>query len=269
MDNMTHNNVTIRASSLGGLFDCPARWEAIHIENRRMPSSGKAVLGQAVHASTAAYDQSSIDGIGLSIDDTAAAAVDTIFKREDDVDWSDTNQSDAEKIALSLHDKYCKQVAPKQEYLAVEVECENLEISDIGITLTGTTDRIKTHGGQNSIVDIKTGKTVVAVDGSVKTHGHAYQLGVYELLAKHATGLDITAPAQIIGLNTAKTENSQRIGSGEVVGAMETLLGDQDTPGVLQQAADVIHSGLFFGNPRSMLCGKKYCPIFNQCKFRR
>ena len=58
--------ITIRASSLGNLFDCPARWAATHIDGLRTPSNGKARLGTAVHASTAVYDQSTIDGAGMN-----------------------------------------------------------------------------------------------------------------------------------------------------------------------------------------------------------
>ena len=68
--------ITIRASSLGRLFDCPASWSATHIDGKRTPSNGKAMLGKAVHASTAVFDQSGIDGTGISIDEAAAAAVD-------------------------------------------------------------------------------------------------------------------------------------------------------------------------------------------------
>ena len=34
--------ITIRASSLPDLFDCPARWEAKYINQMRLPTSGAA-----------------------------------------------------------------------------------------------------------------------------------------------------------------------------------------------------------------------------------
>jgi hypothetical protein len=268
------NAVTVRASSLPGLFDCPARWAAIHIEGRRMPTSDKAALGKAVHASTAVFDQSTLDGAGITADEAKAAAVDAIHHPDEETVWEDMTPTEAESIALSLHAKYCATVAPEQTYAAVEVTCDALEISDLGLVLTGTTDRIRkveddlgrTHYG---IADLKTGKTAVGTDGTAKTQGHAFQLGVYELLAQAASGVPITAPAQIIGLNTAKTEKSQRIGTGEVAGAREVLLGDGEVPGVLENASRLIHAGLFFGNPRSMMCSVRYCPNFNTCPFRK
>ncbi len=264
-----NSTITIRASSLGSLFDCPARWAATHIDGMRMPSNGKATLGKAVHASTAVYDQSTIDGAGITIDESAAAAVDAITHPDDEVVWGEDSPIDAEKIAISLHAKYCQQIAPRQQYTAVEVTCEKLEIADLCIALSGSTDRIRKVAGGQAICDLKTGKAAVGSDGTVKTAGHAFQMGVYELLAQHSAGVPITGPAQIIGMNTAKTPASQRIGTGEIVGARDALLGDGESPGVLEYASRIIHCGSFFGNPKSMMCHPAYCPIHSTCKFRK
>ncbi len=266
---MSITPVIIRASSLGALFDCPARWAAIHLDGKRMPTSGKAMLGKAVHASTAVFDQSVIDGSGITISEAAAAAVDVIHKPDEEVAWDDDSPSDAESIALSLHQKYCTVIAPKQIYSAVEVQCDALEITDLGITLTGTTDRVRATEDGFGIADLKTGKTAVNADGVVATKGHSYQQGVYELLAEKGSGLPITAPAQIIGMNTAKTEKSQRVATAEIHGARELLVGDEESPGVLQMASKLVHSGDHWGNPKSMMCHEKYCPIYQACKFRK
>lgn len=261
--------IPIRASSLGNLFDCPARWAATYLDGKTMPSNSKAQLGTAVHASTALFDQSTLDGTGLTIDETAGAAVDAIFNPTQEVIWDDDDQADAVKIAVALHTKYCSTITPTQEYVAVEVRCESLEITDLGIALTGTTDRIRRTPDGLGISDVKTGKAAVGADGVVATKGHAYQMGVYELLAQHASGLAITAPAQIIGMNTAKTAKSQRMALGEISGARDLLLGDDQTAGILHHASTLIHSGAFWGNPKSMLCHKNYCPIYGSCNFRK
>jgi hypothetical protein len=109
----------------------------------------------------------------------------------------------------------------------------------------------------------------VRADGHVETAGHAMQMGVYELMAEKASGLPITEPAQIIGLQTGKTERGQRVGTAEIVGAREMLVGDQDSAGVLEMAATLVHSGSFPGNPRSMMCHERYCPIHHNCKWRK
>lgn len=260
--------VQVRASSLGALFDCPARWASIHLDGKFLPSSSKAILGKAVHASTAVFDQARIDGSGITIVEAAAAAVDAIHSPDEEVDWDDGNQNEAEQIAISLHHKYCTTIAPKQDYKAVEVRCERLEIADLGIALTGTTDRVRLTDQGFGISDIKTGKTAVGSDGTVKTAGHAFQQGVYELLAESASGVPITAPAEIIGLNTAKTAAAQRVGTGTISHARAVLLGDGDQVGVLEHASRLIHSGNFWGNPKSMMCHARYCPNFSTCRFR-
>lgn len=252
------------------LFDCAARWEAKHILHKRMPKSGNAQLGTAVHASTALFDQAHLDGNDLTVEECEGALVDAIYKPAEDTTWDeDLAAKEAEKIGRALHKRYCAEVAPRQDYAAVEVKCESLEITDLGIALTGTTDRVRKVDGGFGIADIKTGKTAVAADGTVKTSGHAAQQGVYELMAEKASGLEITAPAQIVGLQAGKTERGQRIGFGYIHGARELLIGTEDAPGILEYASRLLHSGTFPGNPNSYLCHERYCPIHSTCRFRR
>lgn len=263
--------ITIRASSLSDLLDCPARWESKHLRGMRMPSSPKAILGKAVHASTARFDLSTMSGAGLTADEAAGAAVDAIHKPDEDVDWQadEITPAVAEKIALGLHRAYCSEIAPGMDYLGVEVTCEALTITDLWLTLTGTTDRVrKDPDGGIGVADIKTGGNAVAADGTVKTAGHGVQLAVYELLAGQALGRPMDTPAQIIGMQTGKTAKGQRVAVGECPGSMAALLGDEDHPGLLQYASRLIHSATFFGNPRSQLCSEKYCPAWRSCHYR-
>ena len=232
--------ILIRASSLAGLFECPARWEAQNIRGLRTPSSGSARLGTAVHTSTALFDTSRMNGTGITPDEAAGAAVDAIHKPDEEVVWDDLQPTEAERIALSLHRLYCS-----------------------------TVDRVRRTEGGYGIADIKTRKSAVGADGTCKTQGHAAQLAVYELLAEHSTDICIEAPAQIIGLQVAKTERGQRVATGTISGGRDLLIGDEEFPGLLEMAATLIHSGNFYGNPRSNGCGEKYCPIFNTCKWRR
>lgn len=261
--------IPIRASSLAELFDCPARWEAKHILGMRGPRSAAAQLGTAVHAGTAVFDMSRLPGGSpVTADDAAGALVDAIHKPEEDVDWEDTEPSVAEKIALALHTKYCADISPTQHYVGVEVKCEKLELPDLGIALTGTTDRVRTTSAGNGIADLKTGGRAVGADGRAVTQGHAVQLGVYELLAENAMGLHITAPAQIVGMNTGKTPAAQRVGTGEVANARAALIGTEEAPGLLEHASRMIHSGAFYGNSKSFLCSEKYCPRHPVCSFK-
>lgn len=261
--------ISIRASSLGELFDCPARWAAKHIDGLRSPRSAAAQLGTAVHAGTAAFDESRLPGgTPITADDAAGVLVDAIHKPEEDVDWEDTAPGDAERIALALHSKYCAEVAPLQDYLGVEVTCEKLELPDLGIALTGTTDRVRRTTDGLGISDLKTGGRAVGTDGRAVTQGHGIQMGVYELLAAQAVGEPITAPAQIIGMQTGKTAAAQRVGTAEIAGARAALIGTDDQPGLLEHASRLIKSGAFYGNPKSVLCSQKYCPAHAICNFK-
>lgn len=260
----------VRASSLPELWDCPARWEAKHVLGMRLPTGGAAQLGTAVHAGTAIFDQSNINGQMIPADDIAGVVVDTLWHPETDVDWGDSSPKEAEPIALGLFGKYCDQIAPQFEFVDVEAECEQLDIPELGISLTGTTDRIfRDKDGDYGIADLKTGKTAVSPDGVVKTAGHASQIAVYELLAEQATGRPINAPASIIGMATAKTDKARRVGVGTISGAKELLVGDDEHKGLLEIAAQFLKSGVFYGNPKSLLCNKNYCPRYGQCYFRR
>lgn len=260
----------MRASSLPGLFDCPQRFYATQIQGLHLPSTSKAMLGKAVHASTAVYDVSRVKNTGLTPDDCAGAAVDVIQRPDEDVTWDDgLTPPVVEKIALDLHGLYCATIAPKMDYAAVEVTCDGLTISDLGLTLTGTIDRVYMADSQLGIADIKTGGGVVAPDGTVKAFKHAYQLGVYTLLAETALGRPLVLPSRIIGLQTAKTPRGQRAAIGEVQNVREILVGDEISPGILQDAANIIHSGIFHGNPKSQACGPRYCPVYANCRYRR
>lgn len=263
------NTVWIRASSLPDLFDCPARWEAKHIYNRHMPSSGASILGKAVHAGTAIYDTYIMNDEPISIDDAIGAVVDEIYNPKEDIDWDEDSPTKIEPIAIGLYKLYCEKIAPKQNYIAVETTCNNLIISDLGLELSGTLDRIREVESQYGVVDLKSGKTAVKANGTVSVSSHAAQVAVYELLAEKTLGLSMELPAQIIGLQAAKTEKGRRVGIGTIKGARELLLGDEGEEGLLSYASKVIHSGCFYGNPRSMLCNVKYCPNFNQCKWRK
>lgn len=261
------STVFIRASSLSTLFDCPARFEAVHILGMTRPKSAAAQLGTAVHASTGLFDASRLPGGNpVTADEAAGALVDAIHKPEDEVDWDEIAPRDAEKIGLTLHTRYCAEIAPTQTYRGVEVTCEKLEIPDLDIVLTGTTDRVRETSAGLGIADIKTGARAVGADGKAVTQGHSLQLGVYELLAEHAMGMTIAAPAQIIAMQTGKA--TQRVGTGEVSSARTALVGTAEQPGMLEHASKLIHSGLFFGNSRSMLCSAKYCPAHPTCPFR-
>ena len=259
----------VRASSLGDMFDCPARWEAKHIHGLSLPIGGAGRLGTSIHKAAEVHDLAVMAGISVDLSACDEALNNSIWNPDEEVDWGDLDQNTAEATGQALVRKYITDIAPTQKYIGVEVRAEPLTLSDVGITLTGTIDRIyETEDGSVGIGDIKTGKTAVSADGTVKTSGHAVQMGVYTLLASHALQEPMNAPARIYGLTTGKTAKGQHVGIGEIESPMDVLLGGEDRPGLLHHAGNMLKTGLFFGNAKSQMCGAKYCPAYATCKFR-
>lgn len=263
-------NYNIRASSWGSLFDCAYKWQWETLLGNRGPASARALLGTAIHASTAVFDQSRLDNTNVSVDDAAGSFVDALRHPEYEVNWreGDLRLGQAEKIGLALHTKYCFEVSPRFRFLSVEMTAKPLTIDcgdDISITLTGSLDRARIWTATNGvgISDLKTGKTVVTL-GKAKTKGFKAQLGTYELLYEHTTGTEITAPSEIIGL---KTSGKPEIGTAPIVGAKQMLIGTATEPGLIEYAKAYFKSGLFPPNPQSYLCNPKYCARWDTCNF--
>lgn len=262
--------VTVRASSWGSLFNCAYAWEGVHLLGIKSPSSPRALLGTAIHASTAAFDSARITGLELSAFDAAEHLVQTLRHPKFDVDWrnSDLTPNEAEVAGLTLHTRYCTEISPRYEFVAVELETRPMDIdcgNGVTVRLTGTLDRARVRRQQEGvgIADVKTGGAAVT-DGVAKTKGHAPQIGTYELLYEHTTGKPITAPAEIIGL---KTRGKPETGTGEIIGAKQLMIGTEHYPGLIEFAADMFRTGLFPPNPQSHLCCAKYCPRWAACPY--
>jgi hypothetical protein len=261
--------VRLRASSVGDLFDCPDRWIAVHIEGLRVAQNFRATMGTAIHAGTAHFDTEVLNGQMPSLMAATECTAETLRNSEEDTVW-DMKRDQAESIAVALTHKYCTQESPKHHFTAVEKTCESLVLSDVGIELTGSVDRIREAGNRYGPADLKSGVQAVNSEGQAKTQAHAPQLGVYSLLGEVSTGKPMELPSLVIGMQTAKTRENQRIASTEVHGVREVLLGDDTRPGLLFNAALMIHGVIPpYGNPRSMLCHQKFCPRFNNCFWRK
>lgn len=263
---MPNKPIRIRSSSLWELCDCALRWEKRHLQGLWMPSTPPALIGTAVHASTAMFDQSVIDGTGYTIDDTAGFAVDALENPDEEVDWAGVRMDKSIDTAIKVHTTYCTEIAPTQTYTVVEKTMKGLQI-DMGdgviFELTGTLDRIREVKGKRGVADVKTGVRAVGADGTVIVDKHLPQLGEYEILAEQEFG-PMELPPAIIGLHTGGTG---RAGIGEIHGAKQALIGNEDMPGILQYIAQYFKSGLFPPNPGSYLCSAKYCPFYKHCPY--
>lgn len=267
---MTDSVFTVRASAWGELFDCSHRFEGKHMLGMRNPVGIAAILGTAIHASTAAFDQGRIDHSGLTPDDAAGVLVDKLHHPADEYVTRDEDMTvpEAEKIGLILHSRYCMEVSPRYTFRSVEMETKPLAIdcgNGIIVRLTGTMDRSRIKVGHEGIgiADLKSGARAVE-KGTAKTKGHSAQVGTYEMLFEHTTGELITEPAEVIGL---KTSGKPEVATGEIRNAKNQMIGTPEHKGLIEYAAVMFKTGLFPPNPSSNLCSPKYCARWALCNF--
>ena len=164
--------------------------------------------------------------------------------------------------------KYCLEVSPHYNFVAVEMDTKPLDIDCGGgtvVRLTGTMDRARIRKGDHGIgiADLKSGSAAVQ-KGVAVTKGHSAQIGTYELLYEHTTGDQITDVAEIIGL---KTRGAAEIATGIVANGKRVMVGTDDQPGLIEFATEMFKSGRFYPNSKSLLCSEKYCPRFATCHF--
>lgn len=261
--------IRIRASSWGRLFDCAYSWEGTNLLGMRSKSGARAILGTSLHAGTAAFDAARVNGEPISPYDAAGVLVDTLDTKDEEVSWADSDLSrrDAEKIGISLLNRYCTIWSPRYEFAAVELTTKPLFINVAGvlIELTGTLDRSRliryTNGA--GISDLKSGRAAVS-KGVAVTKGHAAQLGTYEILYEHTTQTPITEPGEIIGMQTTR---DAPIANGYIHGAKQMMLGTEENKGLIQVGAEMIKAGLFPPNPQSKICDPRYCARWANCPF--
>lgn len=275
------DEVEVRASSIKDALDCAMRFEAKHLRRIRMPSSGAAHLGTALHAGTAAYDRAVLEerlaDAGEAADVLVNKLSSDVTDDGDDVVWDSTfTRKDALSVGLMGLTNYIEKIGSKRRYKAVEAQLEKFRIQfpdqKIVIALTGTTDRVRQvrkdtfEGGIGyGISDIKSGANrVSAKDNTVIRNAEKAQLAVYELIAERATGIEISAPAEIVGISTAKHAS---VGTTEVHGTREAIVGTSERPGILDFIARMLRSGLFPPNPASKLCHERFCPIYRTCPY--
>jgi len=258
----------VRASGIAGFFSCPSKWANDHLGGTILPSTPPAVIGSAVHKSTAEFDRSRLDenkARWLTADDTAEVLLEYLKHPPEEVDWTGSNIEKAATTALGVHTRYCHEVAPTHTYQLVEQTMDNLTIAweelAIEIVLTGTLDRSYIKDGLIGVADLKTG----AVACSQNTGKHKAQLGAYELLAAEKLGIIIEQPGELIQLQTS---SNYKVAVQQVHNARIALLGDDNNLGMLTHIARALKSGDYWGNPSSWLCSEKYCGAWNHCIYR-
>lgn len=266
---MSQRVITIRASSFGTFFDCALRFEAEQILKRMKRLALRTWLGSSIHHATAVYDQAKLDGRPISVDDAAGELVDMLWSPDEALERDPKfSIQQAERIALTLLSKYCREIAPTKNYLSVEMPLKPMDI-DIGdgwtIRFTGTMDRARVSLSLRGDIldDIKSGARLFDQEGNVIVKARAAQVGIYQILKEGTDGRP-TVGAQITALQTS---TEPKVGMSHVFDAKAQLLGDTTRPGLIEIAGKMIKAGVFPPNPSSYLCSKKFCANWDYCAY--
>jgi len=262
--------IPIRASSFGNYLDCGYRWEAEILLGMRKRAGIRMWLGQVIHHATALYDQSRIDGLPISVDDAAGEMVNMLWHPDETLEADPKfSMREAERVALALLSRYCKEIAPTQNYLSVEMPLKPLRI-DLGggwvLEFTGTMDRARVSVTLNGdvVTDLKSGGRLISSEtGLVNVKTHIAQTGIYQLLKENTDGRH-TIGSQIAALQTS---SKPQIGMSHIFNAKAAMLGDENRPGLIEIAGNALKAGVFLPNNRSQFCSKKFCVRWDSCAF--
>lgn len=253
-------------------------WEGIHVLGMQSRDSGPARLGTAVHHATAIYDANREQ---MTARDAVSEFVDALHDKErGEVAWrDDLTPAAAERVGGALVNEYVRRWSPQFTFLSVEQKLPDLDMEintpagPVTVRWTGSMDRARVVRGTRAaaIVDIKTGKRAIE-HGFAKTRGHAAQVGLYQVLANADPSMPVQVDEtpHILAMSTSPaTATKPQIAMAPVPGAVEQLLGAKGGDyGLMEYAALFLKTGMFPPNPRSQLCGEKYCPRWSVCKFR-
>lgn len=268
---MAQRVVEVRASSWGRLFDCAHSWEGEQLLKLTRPGGIRPLLGTAIHAATAAFDQARIDGAPITLNDARDVFLDALHHPTEDVDYqkdrSITMQT-AEEIGLRLVIRYCHEISPQFQFSAVEMSMKPVDI-DVGEELTlrlkGTMDRARVAVGSAGAIipDIKSGQRLIGDEGVI-LKGRSAQLGAYQIMYEENTG-EQTSGSQIIALQTSK---DTPVGVSKVFDAKRAMLGTAYQEGLIEHAVQFLKSGLFPPNPQSQTCSPTFCGRWDHCIYR-
>jgi hypothetical protein len=239
----------------------------------RRPSGIRALLGTAVHAGTAAFDQAKLDRKPITAMEAADYLLDALHKPTDEVDYKQDrsiNMKQAEQIGLTLLTKYCHEISPRYEFKAIEMKMQPMDI-DCGdgliIRLKGTMDRARiayANEGHGALIpDVKTGARLFTEDNEVILKARSAQLGAYQLMYEDNTG-EHTVGSEIIALETTA---SARVGVSKTFDAKRAMTGTPTQKGLIEYAAGIFKTGDFLPNPQSALCSEKFCSRYSTCLF--
>lgn len=255
------NEIIIRPSSVDGFFNCSYQWARTFLEGIPSIPGNRAAVGTAIHKAAEVTWTNSIKA--KSKDLNASTAVDAAVEayREElqkgvQFDEGESEESSIKEIAKGT-EAFLSDIAV---YVPIPVAVEQrftipLAGHSLVTAISGTVDYITA----DSISDLKTGKRKATVSN------YTTQQSIYRMLAE-ANGVDVkyntiqnvvlkTAPEGMVLPIETNIQQSKKL--------LNTML---DTIDIAMQDVVPLET-LFRGNPRYMLCDKKYCNLYSICPF--
>lgn len=265
--------VEIHPSGLSSFFDCGYRW---YRDNIFMPIRGVGIaahLGSSIHKAAETYYKECISEAkwAKARDDFKGVAIDYLrdrCKTEQPIDIKEVDFNTIEKQAAANSMSYinnAKKLNREKIPLGVEKHYEAKVNSPIISKVSGTLDIV----GENFIADIKT------MSKLKNPSGYLMQQAVYGFL-RQKSGEEVedfiihrvVVPKQICdsvsiidSLDNPFTKAQSLIDKSKLY--LETLI---KTCNEFYKTGNEL---LFRGNPSSILCNKKYCPYFSECKYSK
>lgn len=269
--------ITVRASSLSGYFDCQRRWAArqlspllrdIGYSVRAIRPSIGAAVGSGAHSSVAHDLQHKLEKGELAnwseVEQIGVAELQSRIQ-EEGVDWDDVTPSlsDAQRTVARLARSYRLHTAPNLKPFAVERRIKAKHPT--GLILSGQQDVvIQDAGGRHGLRDLKTGKRRAA---------NWAQYGAYSrLLRSHKMPVETVTEDYLARVPLDK-EQPPPVPHDYDLAACE-----QATESVMTSVADRLKAfhatgdiGVWPANPSSSLCSERFCPAWGTttCPFGR
>ena len=266
------DKVDIRPSGVAAFFDCSYRWYRDTLYKPIRSVGMAAHFGTGVHkAAEEYYTECMKETKWVDVrDDFKGVAIDALRNRIKDDEPNDLKDFDLNKLEkdvasiavnyLNKSKKLQKEDIPEDVEKSYTVQVNSSKIKSV----RGTLDIV----GKNYIVDIKT------MSRWNPPQNYIVQQGIYAWLRKKSN-----EDVQDLRIHRVNTKTSE-IDSKSILQSLENPFISIDS--IIQTSEEYLRTiiksvdlfnktgdeVIFRGNPKSLICSSKYCPYWNECKWR-
>ena len=261
--------ILIRPSGVNSFFDCSYRWYRDNIYKPIRRVGVAAHFGTSLHKVGETYYNEVIksqtwQNYNSSYEDIAVETLREKCKEEEPSDLESLAQLNPLEAQLRCKSKLYVEKAKElnKEIIPIAVEKQyRVELKNKNIELKGTLDVV----GKDYIIDIK---TMNKLNNPIK---YIMQQGIYAFLREHNKEpvKDLIIHRVLTSKNYIDSEsilNNTLFGIDNIIEKSKFYL-----KVIINTTEEFLKSGnedIFRGNPTSMLCSSKYCPYYNECRYK-